>query len=111
MEKKIKAKYTSACNAYLRAFCEKHGFDYDPEDWVGGSVGEIACVGEYYYVNMPTIIADHEQKASAEEFFKWYTYCERAAKLKSTIPNFGSWLKGCPRMSEEQLCSKEKKTK
>ena len=43
MNTKIKSDYEKACNAYLQAFCEKHGYDYEDaaRSWVGGDVGGI----------------------------------------------------------------------
>lgn len=37
----LRLNYNEACNAYLMAFCEKHGFDYADaaRSWVGGDVG------------------------------------------------------------------------
>ena len=29
MNTKLKSDYEKACNAYLQAFCEKHGYDYE----------------------------------------------------------------------------------
>lgn len=29
MNTKFKSDYEKACNAYLQAFCEKHGYDYE----------------------------------------------------------------------------------
>ena len=41
MNTKLKSDYEKACNAYLQAFCEKHGYDYEDaaRSWVGGDVG------------------------------------------------------------------------
>ena len=97
-----KEYFVKGCNEYLRLFCEKHDFDYEEakESWVGGSVGEITMCGDYY-VAMPTIIADIEMDAPEAEFYKWYYYNLDAHEFGFTTPNFESWLRGCPRLSEE----------
>ena len=38
----LRLNYNAACNAYLAAFCEKHGYDYEPDAWVGDDPGGIA---------------------------------------------------------------------
>lgn len=97
-----RAHFIKGCNEYLRVFCEKHDFDYEDakESWVGGSIGEITMCGDYY-VSMPTIIADIEMDALEDEFIKWYDYNLIAHEFGFTTPNFESWLRGCPRVSEE----------
>lgn len=101
-KEKAREYFVKGCNEYLRLFCEKHGFDYKEakESWVGGLVGEITMCGDYY-VAMPTIIADIEHDAPEEEFIKWYDYNLIAHKFGFNTPNFESWLRGCPRVSDE----------
>jgi hypothetical protein len=103
----MKKDYEKACNAYLRAFCNKHGFEYEPDAWVAGEVGGITCVSDYY-VDMRTIITDMESNAPEAEFMKWYDYCLRAGSLGCVTPNFKSWLAGCPVKSEAELEKFEK---
>lgn len=97
-----RAHFIKGCNEYLRVFCEKHDFDFKEakDSWVGGSIGEITMCGDYY-VAMPTIIADIEMDAPEEEFIKWYDYNLVAHEFGFTTPNFDSWLRGCPRVSDE----------
>ena len=100
---KLKADYNRACNALLEEFCRKHEFEYETY-WVAGDVGTIACLQDYYYVDMQTIIADLEMDAPEEEFDKWYEYCLELGLLGDRqTPNFKSWLRGCPRKSPEQI--------
>ena len=95
----LKSDYINACNAYLKAFCEMYGFYYDPDFWV--EVGTIIEVGDYY-VNMDTIRTAVDKGVSREEFVKWYDYCMDCGSLDIPSPNFDSWLRGCPRMSDEE---------
>lgn len=97
-----RAMYTLGCIEYLRLFCEKHGFDYeDAKDaWVGNEVGGVVCIGDYF-TDMGVIIADIEMDAPEDEFIKWYDYSLVANEFGLNVPNFKSWVKGCPRTSEE----------
>ena len=101
-KEKAREYFVKGCNEYLRLFCEKHDFDYEEakESWVANCVGDVTCVGDIF-VGMQTIITDIEMDAPEEEFIKWYDYNLVANEFGFTTPNFESWLKGCPRVSEE----------
>lgn len=101
-KEKAREYFVKGCNEYLRLFCEKHDFDYEEakKSWVGNCVGDVTCVGDYF-VGLQSIIADIEHDAPEEEFIKWYDYNLVAHEFGFTTPNFESWLRGCPRVSEE----------
>lgn len=104
---KLRENYDKACDAYLRAFCEKHDFDYAEaaRSWVGGDVGGITECADYC-VSMSDIITDIDLDAPEEEYVKYYDYSLRVHSVANgelTVPNYASWLRGCPRMSEEQI--------
>lgn len=107
MEKKkrdrLKKGYEDACNAYLKAFCEKHDFDYDDAkaSWVAGEVGDTCLCGDFY-VSFEDMRTDIENEASEEEYFQYYDYTLECIKYAISSPNYKSWLRGCPRLSEEQ---------
>lgn len=94
--------FVKGCNEYLRLFCEKHDFDYEEakESWVANCVGDVTCVGDIF-VGMQTIITDIEMDAPKDEFVKWYDYNLVANEFGFNTPNFESWLRGCPRVSDE----------
>lgn len=105
----LRLNYNAACNAYLAAFCEKHGYDYDPGTWVGNDSGGIAEVGDLF-VRMTDILADIDRDAPEDEYIKYYDYCLRVGSIadgKLETPNYDSWLRGCPRMDEEQIARLE----
>lgn len=107
MKKQLRADYEKACNAYLKAFCEKHGYDYEDaaRNWVGGDVGGITECADYI-VRMDDIITDIDRDAPEDEFEKYYDYCMRVGSIacgKISTPNYRSWLAGCWRMDEERI--------
>lgn len=101
-KEKAREYFVKGCNEYLRLFCEKHDFDYEEakESWVANCVGDVTCVGDIF-VGMQTIITDIEMNAPEDEFIKWYDYNLVAHEFGFTTPNFESWLRGCPRVSDE----------
>jgi len=103
----LKQSYELACNAYLKAFCLKHELDYEPDCWVGGYVGTICQIADYF-IDMETIRTDIDMQAKEGEFIKWYDYSLRVGTLGCTgIPNFENWLRGCPIRSEEEILAME----
>ena len=86
MNTKLKSDYEKACNAYLQAFCEKHGYDYEDatRSWVGGDVGGITECADYI-VGMDDIITDIDRDAPEDEFVKYYDYCLRVEELQRDI--------------------------
>jgi hypothetical protein len=101
---KLKSSYEKACNEYLKSFCKKNGYDYDPYCWVGNDVGGIAAISDSCFVDMQTVRTDIDMDAPEGEFLKWYDYCLELRLLGvESMPNFRNWLKGCPRKSESEM--------
>jgi hypothetical protein len=101
--KQLQTQYRNACNAYLFAFCQKHEFEYDENAWVANRPGEVACVADYF-VDMQTIVDDIDLDAPEDVFFEWYDYTlELGSMGVQGLPNFRSWVKGCPRKSEQEI--------
>ncbi len=64
MNTKFKSDYEKACNAYLQAFCEKHGYDYEDAT---RELGRRRCrrITECadYIVGMDDIITDIDRRS------------------------------------------------
>lgn len=96
--------FEKGCAEYLRLFCEKHEFDYEDarNSLPNRMLLDVVCIGDYF-VDMRDIITDIEQDAPEDEYEKWYFYTLDAHNLGLTTPNYVSWLKGCPRCSQEEI--------
>lgn len=103
-------EWVTITNKYLRAFCEKHEYDFDEatNSWVANFDGTICHCGDEY-ISMEDIILDIEMKAPVEEFQKWYFYCIDAYDAGANVPNYSSWLLGCPRLTKEEMYDKQKR--
>ena len=102
---KLREDYNKTCDAYLRAFCEKHDYDYDPAAWVANDPGGIAEIAEMF-VAMADVITDIDRDAPEDEYVKYYDYSLRVGSIAGgelTVPNYDNWLRGCPRMDEAQI--------
>lgn len=99
----LKQQYIDACNAYLEVFCEKHGFEYDiaSNEWVANDVGGC-CMLSDFCVSFDDMKTDIDMDAPKEEYWNYYEYSLEAYDLGFNCPNYANWLRGCPRLSEEQ---------
>jgi hypothetical protein len=88
----LKTMYETACNAYLEAFCKKHDYQYDPDAWILGDPGTVACI-EDIFVDMQTIIEDIDRATTKEQFIEWYEHNVLERPGKQYI-NYHSWLAG-----------------
>lgn len=104
--KTMKDSWREVCDAYLRAFCEKHEYDYDDAYWVGDDPGTIACVADIF-VGMEEIRYDIDNDVPEEMFLKWYDYSlevheaemnwrERHKVREFIHINYPSFCKGAP---------------
>lgn len=102
---RIRTQYQHFCNEYLRLFCHKHEFDFDEATaaWVADDVGGTVCIGDDLFFDMWTIRTDIDRDAAKEELLAWYDYTTEMAFLDMPMPNYYSWLQGCPRMTTEEI--------
>lgn len=102
----IKQQYIDACNAYLEAFCEKHGFDYDEaaNSWVAGIVGDCCMLGDFC-VSFEDMKTDIDRDTVKSAYWQYHDYFIEINDLGFICPNYANWLSGCPRVSEELIKS------
>lgn len=71
----MKDEWRSVCDAYLRAFCERHGYDPAEAFWVGDDPGTLACAEEVF-VDMRDLRYDVDNEVPESRFEEWYGYEE-----------------------------------
>lgn len=100
----LKECYNKAVRDYCTAFCDKHGWEYDPNDWVGDKVGEVIEICDRF-IDFSDIKTDIDNDFPEGIFEKWYDYTLRLTELGcSKTINYWYFTKGCPLpYSEEQL--------
>lgn len=109
----MRKRWREICNEYLKAFCERHEFQYDPDGWVGADPGTICIVGDFFF-GMDDIRYDVDKQIPGDKIIEWYDYNLRVFELqqegaKIANINYPSWCNGAPRYSEGQLKKFEKK--
>ena len=73
MNKKLK-NYYNAVEELTKLFCNKYFkgvYEYDVNDWVGGDIGGIICINDYWY-SLSNIEIAIKYKATKKELFDYY---------------------------------------
>lgn len=100
--KLLDQQYTDSCEDYLRAFCDEYHLVYTRDSWVGGDVGSVACIGEFF-IDMEDIRFMLLNDVPWKTYLENMDYNQRAIDLNVNMINLRSWCMGCPRLSAEQL--------
>ena len=110
--------YEDAINEIIKAFKEKQGLDTYEGYWIGNQIGEVYDFGDTMTFDFRDILIDLKEDAPKDEIFKWRDYMMRiwsinhmAGSMLLKDNNYRSWLKGCPRLTEEELNAVENKWK
>lgn len=98
-------RWVDICNEYLRLFCDRHGYAYHPEDWIGGEAGGIIEIADMF-VNMDNIRYDVDNEIPTDKFSEWYWNSVEHSELGLKYMNYPSYCKGAPDpYTQEQIQS------
>lgn len=67
----LKSEWQELCNKYLKKFCERHEYTYEPDCWVANNPGTIACVNDMF-ISMEDIRFDVDNCIDIDCFEAWY---------------------------------------
>lgn len=104
MGNSLKENWKSICNEYLKRFCDKHEFAYEPDMWVAGDPGTIIEIADMF-VAMDDIRYDIDNDIPEDKFCSWYwKLLERLELGLEHDLNYSSFCKGAPwRYSDEMV--------
>ena len=105
-KRELKLNWKEICNNYLFEFCNKHKYVYEPDCWVAGDPGTIACVCDMF-VSMENIRYDIDNDIPEEYFERWYWKSLEVYELVGEkYMNYNSYCEGCPDYwTEDKLAS------
>lgn len=98
----LKQEYEKICNRYLVEFANKYELSLEPDAWVGGEVGTVAYVSDYYF-GFDDIRRCVDENVKWEDLIEWYDYNTEAGMLELNQINLKSWMMGAPRASKETI--------
>lgn len=93
-------EFEKVAEAVAEEFCKKH--EVEREGWVAGNIGDSLFIGDSV-VSLNDMLLDLKENVPKDEYWEYDAYCMQAAFYGVTIPNYRSWLKGCPRLSEDDF--------
>lgn len=92
----LKDYWRTICNLYLKQFCKKHDYLYEPDMWVVGDPGTIICINDFF-VAMDDMRYDIDNNITPEMYEKWYWKAlDFHEKTGKNYLNYQSFCKGAP---------------
>lgn len=104
----LQQQWKQVCNAYLRAFCERHDYTYDPKDWVCGdraeTIGTVVEVADMF-IDMDDLRYDVDNNVPIDKFETWYYKRLELYELGIEVwLNYPNYCKGAPdEWTEERM--------
>lgn len=112
------SNYENAVNAIIEEFKKKQELTSNDGYWIGNQIGEVYDFGDAYTFDFNDVLLDIKENADKGEIFKWRNYMLRIWQLNNMAGgvllneiNYRSWIKGCPRLTEDELNAIETKWK
>ena len=91
-------RWNDICNEYLKEFCDRHEWQYEPDMWVAGNTGTIVMIGDMF-VSMNNIRYDIDNNVPTDYFEKWYWKSIEISELTDgaeNYMNYENYCKGAP---------------
>lgn len=98
-KKSLQQQWQEVCNDYLREFCHRHDYTYDPQSWIGSpeGIGTIAGITDILFVNMEDLRYDVDNQVPEDKFEKWYWKRTELDELGIEVwLNYRSYCLGAP---------------
>lgn len=99
--KNLQEEWIQMCNFYLKLFCAKHGWSYEPDAWIGMSLDNVGTTVEVcdMVIGMDDIRYDIDHDVDEEAFEQWYWKALEIYELTEggeKYMNYPSFCKGAP---------------
>ena len=107
---KLRTAFDKAVANYVAALLEMYEWDAYYGYWVGDDNTGIYAYGDNHFINLANVVYIVDNDVPLDVLEEWEDYCLWAHEFNQSIPNLDSWVKGCPRVSKEEMeaLSKEK---
>jgi hypothetical protein len=112
------SNYENAVNAIVEEFKKKQELSSNDGYWIANQIGEVYDFGDTYTFDFNDVLLDIKENAEKGEIFKWRNYMLRIWQLNNMAGgplfseiNYRNWLRGTPRLTEEELNTIENKWK
>jgi hypothetical protein len=90
-KEKLRKDFNTARDNYAKAFCEKHEFVLEFDNyWIGECILGVSD----YYVNLEDLMYDIDKDIDKGIFFKWYDYSIEQHYKGVPSVNYKSYING-----------------
>lgn len=103
IKEKLKNSLVAAVNGYVCEMLNRFGWNSEKGWWVGNDCTGIYCYDDECFISLQDIIFIVDNNVTKEDFIKWNEYVAMLNEFDITTPNLQSWVKGCPRLSQEEI--------
>lgn len=110
--------YEDSVNAIVTEFKKKQEINRSDGYWIANQIGEVYDFGDAMTFDFHDVLTDIKENAPKDEIFKWREYNLRVWNINNMCGgillheiNYRNWLKGAPRLTEEELNTVDKKWK
>jgi hypothetical protein len=102
VKRQLKDQWEKACNGYLVELLRMWELDSYYGYWIGDEVGGVYDYADGSFdIGMDDIIYCVEHDVTRAQYDEWHEYIIDATEFCFDTPNLKSWMRGCPRTSEE----------
>lgn len=110
--------YEDSVNVIVEEFKKKQEIEESEGYWIANQIGEVYDFGDTMTFDFHDVITDIKENAPKGEIFKWREYNLRVWNINNLCGgillneiNYRNWLKGTPRLTDEELNTVDKKWK
>ena len=100
---KLRQSFDKVVNKYVAALLEMYEWDAYYGYWIADDTTGIYAYSDNHFISLHDLIYIVDNKVPEEKLDEWEEYCLWAHDHNEPVPNIHSWVKGCPRVSKEEI--------
>ena len=100
---KLRQEFDKVVNKYVATLLKMYEWDAYYGYWIADDTTGIYAYGDNHFIALHDLIYIVDNKVPEEKLDEWEEYCLWAHDHNHPVPNIHSWVKGCPRVSKEEI--------
>ena len=105
---KRRSNFDKAVGEYVAALLKMYDWDGHYGYWISDDTTGIYAYEDDHFIALSDLIYIVDNDVPLATLEEWDEYCVWANEYNQTIPNLPSWVKGCPRLSKDEMAHLEK---
>lgn len=99
----IRKRFDKVVADYVAALLKMYDWDERYGYWVADDTTGIYAYGDNHFLSLSDVMYIVDNDVQEKTLEEWEEYCLWAHEFNQSIPNLTSWVKGCPRASNEEM--------